>query len=195
MNPDLYPDDVSDLDYEAGPANMPPGDAEALERASWHLSMSARYQHERDQLTAVFTDEIERLQLRLAERQRTLDARIAWHEEPVRAFHLARLGRDPKSSKTLSLPYGTSRIRVSKTPHVEIVDRPALLVWAEANHPEILGRTINVTGVKSITASLNGINVIDSNGERVPGVDAALPDPSWSVSYDSGVLSYESEVQ
>jgi len=188
MNPDPYPDDVSDVDYDE-PANMPTGDAEALERASWHLSMSARYQHERDQLTAVFRAEIERLQLRLAERQRTLDARIAWHEEPVRAFHLARLARDPKSSKTLALPHGTSRIRVSKTPHVEIVDRPALLVWAEANHPDILGRTVNVTGVKSIIASGAGEQVVDGNGKFVPGVELSLPGPSWSVSYESEVES------
>ena len=193
MNPDLYPDDVSDVDYDE-PANMPTGDAEALERASWHIAMSARYQHERDQLTAVFRTEIERLQLRLAERQRTLDARIAWHEEPVRAFHLARLARDPKSPKTLALPHGTSRVQVPKTYRLEFTDKAATLVWAEANHPEILSRDVNKTGVKQV-ATASAAGVITANGEIVPGVEAVLDDPSWKASYESGALSYESEVQ
>lgn len=193
MSPDLFPDDVSDLDYDE-PANMPTGDAEALERASWHLSMSARYQHERDQLTAVFRAEIERLQLRLAERQRTLDARIAWHEEPVRAFHLARVRRDSKSPKTLALPHGTSRIRVPATHRLEITDKAALLAWAEVHHPEILSRDVNKTGVKQI-ASVTAAGVVTANGEIVPGVTSVLDDPSWAASYESSMLSYESAVQ
>lgn len=179
-----------DIDYDI-PANMPEGQAEALERASWHLRMAAKATQERDELAAVYEAEFARLRERLEHRRRILDAQIRWHEAPVEQLHLALVKADPKR-KTIELPYGTSRVRVSKTPRVEIVDRATLLAWCEQNHPDVLGRTINVTGVKEIVARFPKLEpgesheVTDSNGELIPGAVAVMPEPSWSASYDSG---------
>lgn len=174
--------DEPDIDYET-PAEMPAAQTEALDRASWHLSMAARIRAERAQLDAVYAAEIERLQIRQAHRRRIMDDRIAWHEEPVEALHLALLRDDPKR-KSIELPHGTSKIRVSKTRRLEFTDQPATIAWAEANYPEILGRTINVTGVKHVATITEAGVVIDPNGEIVPGVAAAeLPPPSWSATY------------
>jgi hypothetical protein len=176
--------DEPDIDYET-PAVMPEGSAEALDRASWHMRMASMISTERDQITAVYKAEMERLQIRLQHRIRIFDDRIAWHEEPVSSLHLALLRDEPKR-KSIELPYGTSKVRVPKTPRVEFTDQPATLAWAEVNHPEILGHTINVTGVKSIAVPLGEAgSVTDTNGEIIPGVQAVLDDPSWSVSYDS----------
>jgi hypothetical protein len=67
---------------------------------------------------------------------------------------------------------------------VTFTDKAATLAWAETNHPDILGRTINVTGVKSI-ANVTDAGVIDSTGEIIPGVEASTPEPSWSVQFAS----------
>lgn len=182
---DPFDGDV-DIDYEQ-PANMPDSDAAALERASWHLRMAAKYANERRQLVDVYQAEMDRLTARLDHRVRILDARIAWHEAPVEALHRALLEADPKR-KTIELPYGTSRVRVSKTPRIEFVDKAATLAWAENTHPDILGRTINVTGVKTI-ANVTDAGVVDDNGELIPGVAAVLDEPSWSVSYDTEASS------
>lgn len=175
---DLFDD--TDIDYGVE-AQMPETRPEQLERASWHMKMAARLVAERDEMMAVYKAEIARLQARWIERSDVYDSRIAWHQAPVEALHLALLADDPKR-KTIVLPYGTSKVRVPKTPRIIIDDQSALLVWAEANHPDILGRTINVTGVKTI-ASVTKAGVVDPNGELIPGVRAVLDDPSWTASY------------
>ena len=176
-------DTEPDIDYDE-PALMPGDEAEALERADWHMRKASMLTRERDQLAAIYRAEIERLHLRLAYRTRIYDDQIEWHELPVESLHRALLRESPKR-KTIELPHGTSKIRVSKTPRIEFTDKAATMAWAETAHPEILGRTINVTGVKSI-ASVTGALVIDDNGEVVPGVTAVLDEPSWSSLYDTG---------
>lgn len=172
--------DDTDIDYDVE-AVMPETRSEQLERASWHMKMAARLVAERDELEHVWRVEMGRLRERWLERAEAYNSRIVWHEAPVEALHLALLADDPKR-KTIVLPYGTSKVRVPKTPRIVIDDQPALLVWAEANHPDILGRTINVTGVKTI-ASVTKAGVVDVNGEIIPGVLAVLDDPSWTANY------------
>jgi len=178
---ELLAGEEPDIDYNE-PALMPEQQAEALDRASWHMRMAARLDAERAQLNAVYKAEIERLQIRQGHRDRILADRIAWHEGPVQALHLALLRENPKR-KTIELPYGTSKVRVSKTPRLEFTDKAATMAWAEQAHPEILGRTINVTGVKHI-AQITEAGVLDKNGEIIPGVVATLDEPSWSASYN-----------
>ena len=172
----------SDIDYDT-PAEMPDGQAEALERASWHLRMASQLTAERDQIAGVYKAELERLAIRLGHRSRILNDQIAWHERPVEALHRALLADSPKR-KTIELPYGTSKMRTPKTARLEIVDRPKLLSWAEDSHPDILGRTINVTGVKTVAMVTDDLQVLTEHGEVIPGVEAVLDDPSWSVNYD-----------
>jgi hypothetical protein len=169
-----------DIEYDT-PADMPTDHMDALERASWHLKMAGQFHEERVELEAMYKREIERLTLRHAQHDRIIRNRIEWHERPVSALHRAIVRDDPKR-KTIHLPYGTSKVRVSATPRLEITDRAAALAWAESSYPEILGRTINVTGIKSV-AQVTAAGVIDENGEIVPGVTASMPDDSWSVSY------------
>lgn len=180
----LYDPDDTDIDYETA-AEMPPGEAEALERASWHMRMAARLTAEKDQLTAVYQAEMDRLTERIQHRRRILDQRIAWHEEPVKALHLNIVARNPKR-KTIDLPYGTSKVRVPATPRVVITDKPALLAWAENTHPDLLSRDINVTAVKTIAQATRS-GPLDPNGEVIPGVEFVLDAPSWSSNYDTEV--------
>lgn len=180
--------DNLDIDYST-PAEMPGSQADALDRASWHMAMAARLTTERDQLTAVYRAEMDRLQLRLQHRTRILNERIAWHEEPVRSLHLAIARADPRR-KTIELPYGTSKVTVPKTPKLVITDKAALLAWAENNHPDILSRDVNVTGVKTI-ATMPTVDpggsapVPDANGEVIPGVEATLDMPKWNGTYET----------
>ena len=180
--------DDLDIDYTVD-AEMPEDRPDQLERASWHLKMASRLARERDELNVVYQAEIERLTNRWRARAEVFANRIEWHERPVRELHMALLAEDPKR-KTIHLPYGTSKVRVSKTPRVRIVDQPTLLAWAEQNWPDILGRTINVTGVKEIVARLPKLEpgetsgVTDLNGELIPGAAATMPESSWSVSYE-----------
>jgi hypothetical protein len=180
-----------DIDYDT-PAVMPPGEAEALERASWHIKKAAMISSEKSQLAAVYKAEMERLQIRLAHRVRIMNDQIAWHEEPVRSLHLAIQGSNPKR-KSIELPYGTSKVTVPKTPTVQIVDQPAVLAWAEANHPELLGHTINVTAVRSVSRIPEGVTtelpgkVFDAGtGEVIPGVESTLAPKKWTPKYDTG---------
>jgi hypothetical protein len=177
--------DEPDIDYDT-PAEMPDGQAEALDRASWHLKMAAKYSRQLSEIDAVYKAEMERLDIRRQHRLRILANQIAWHETPVESLHRALLAEDPKR-KSIELPYGTSKIRASKTPKLEFTDMAATLAWAEENHPDILGRTINVTGVKTIASTSPDFRmVVDDNGEIIPGVEASMPESSWSASYDSG---------
>jgi len=176
------PGDQPDIDYDS-PAEMPSNEVEALEQASWHMRMADRLTTEAANLDAVYKAEIERLEIRRAHRTRIYRDRIAWHELPIEALHRALHRADPKR-KSIELPYGTTKLRVSKTPTLSFTDKATTLAWAETNHPDILGRTINVTGVKSIS-TVTVAGVVDKNGEIVPGVEATLPEPSWSVNYDS----------
>jgi hypothetical protein len=171
-----------DIDYDT-PALMPPGEPEALERASWHMRMAAQITAERDQIAAVYKAEMERLEMRLAHRMRIMNNRIAWHEQPVEALHLALLKSNPKR-KTIELPYGTSKVRVSTAPKLSISDNSALLVWAENNHPELLGRTINITAVKTVAVMHMGKVIDAASGEMIPGVEATTVDPKWSSLYE-----------
>ena len=181
-------DDESDIDYDT-PAKMPAGEADALERASWHMRKAAMLTAQRDQLAAVYKAEIERLQIRLGHRVRIINDQIAWHEEPVKGLHLALLARDPKR-KTIELPYGTSKVQERKTPKLTITDQATLLAWAESNHPDILGRTINVTGVKTVAKVLDSLAVVDaSTGEVIPGVDATVDGLKWSSLYEQDEAS------
>ena len=176
-------DDESDIDYDT-PAKMPAGEADALERASWHMRKAAMLTAQCDQLAAVYKAEIERLQIRLGHRVRIINDQIAWHEEPVKGLHLALLARDPKR-KTIELPYGTSKVQERKTPKLTITDQATLLAWAESNHPDILGRTINVTGVKTVAKVTDSLAVVDaSTGEVIPGVDATVDGLKWSSLYE-----------
>lgn len=188
---DLYGDDTSDLKYEQ-PAVMPANEAEALERANWHLRMAAKRRDERDQLAAVYKKEIERLQIRLQHRTRILNDQIAWHEEPVKGLHLALLRENPKR-KTIELPSGKSSVRVPQTPKVNIVDNAAVLAWAEKEHPELISHAINVTAVRTVAGASDADGLkpgdvraaIDTEtGEIIPGCEVTLDPPSWSVSYD-----------
>lgn len=174
--------DEPDIDYGT-PALMPDGTAEALDRASWHLKMAARATAQRDEIDAVYQAEMDRLEIRRLHRRRIFNDQIAWHQAPIESLHRALLRDDPKR-KSIELPYGTSKIRVSKTPTVTFTDKAATLAWAETNHPDILGRTINVTGVKSI-ANVTDAGVIDTTGEIIPGVEASTPEPSWSIQFAS----------
>jgi hypothetical protein len=178
-----------DIDYGT-PALMPDDHAAALERASWHMRKAAMLTAERDELAAVYRREMERLELRLEHRRRILNERIAWHEEPVRQLHLALLRSNPKR-KTIELPYGTSKVRVPATPKVSITDNAALLAWAESNRPELLGRSINVTAIRTVAVPKGKVapgetgEAVDSEtGEVIPGVAVTLDAPSWSSSYE-----------
>lgn len=182
---DMYFDDEeidhSDIDYET-PAVLPEAETDALERANWHMKMAAMLTAERDQLERVYAIEMDRLKERLAHRKRVVNDRIAWHEQPVEALHLAIVRDNPKRSKTIELPHGTSKVKVPQTPRVQFTDQAATLAWAEKNHPELLGHSINITAVKTIAKEQDGV-VADENGEIIPGVEAVLDPPSWSPKY------------
>lgn len=188
---DLF-DDTSDLDYST-PAQMPPGEAEALERASYHMMMAGKRKRELDQLKAVYKATLEDLKLRLAHRTRILEDQIRYHHEPVESLHMAIYGADPERA-TIELPWGTSKVTTPRKPKVEITDEAAVLAWAEVNRPELLGHTINVTAVKtvaklpeeSLPVGVSGTVWDTDTGETIPGVRAVLEAPKWSPSYDTG---------
>lgn len=182
-----------DIDYET-PAQMPTGEADALERASWHLKRAAAKRDELARLKAVYDAEIDRLKIRLGHRTRILQSQIDWHEEPVRQMHLALVDRDPKSAKTIDLPYGTSKVSVPKSPKVEIVDPDAVTAWALDAHPDIVKHSVNVTAVRSVatpaepskvTVGKPGKAIDAATGEIIPGVEVTLDEPRWTVSYES----------
>jgi len=185
MEHDLFddPGHEPDIDYDT-PANMPEGEAEALERASWHMRKAAMLKAERDQLNAVYQAEIDRLLVRRGHRLRIIDNQIEWHEEPVRSLHLALL-RDNPRRKTIELPYGTSKVRAAQKPKVIIEDKGAVLAWAERNHPDLLGMTINVTDLRSVAEPTDDGRAVDAaTGELVPGASSHTPEPTWSALYE-----------
>ena len=181
--------DEPDIDYDT-PALMPAEEAGALERASWHMKMASRLTAERNELTAIYAAEIDRLQIRLEHRRRILADRITWHELPIESLHAALLRDNPKR-KTIELPYGTSKVRVPATPKAVITDKDAVLAWAEKAHPELLGHTINVTAIRTVAAPAGEVTVaraaaaIDTDtGEVIPGVEVTLDPPTWSSNYE-----------
>lgn len=192
MTQPLPGEDAPDLDIDyTEPAVMPDDHTAALERASWHMRIAAMLTAERDQLTAVYLAEMDRLVVRLQHRQRILNERIAWHEEPVKSLHLALLRIDPRR-KTIELPHGASKIQVPKTPKAHITDKGALLAWAEDHHPDLLSRDINVTAVRTIALAdatptpEHPTGAVDANGEVIPGVEVRLDPPKWSATYEHG---------
>ena len=189
---DLLADDRDlDIDYDT-PANMPEGEAEARNQAMWHAKMAAMFTAELEQFSKAAKAELERIELRIEDRKRILRNQIAWHEEPIESLHTALIRDNPDQPQTMDLVYGKSKVTVPKTPKVAITDKDAVLAWAEKNRPEILGHTINVTGVRSIARIVQpelvkpdstGPVVDSETGEVIPGVRAELDAPTWKGSY------------
>lgn len=187
---DLFDEMELDIDYNE-PAQMPPGEVEALERASWHMGMAERYQRDLDQIDALYKAEMERLQIRREHRKQILQAQIDWHLQPVESLHRALLADDDRR-KTIELPHGTSKMTVRKQPKVFIEDKAALLAWAEQNHDELLSHDINVTAIRTIAKpdrdlepGQQGLAVDEATGEIIPGVRSELPAPDWKPKFDN----------
>lgn len=175
--------DTSDIDYST-PAELPDDDNDILERVAWHARMARRAQAELDEISDLYDAELARLTERRENRVRIIMERLAWHKAPIESYARMRLERDGK--RTIELPHATSKISVPTKPQVFITDTDTLTDWARTRHPEIL-RSPNVTDVRRVVTVTDDGKVVDPDtGEFVPGVEAQVPQPRWSIDLEPG---------
>ncbi len=169
--------------YDEDPAELDGPEIDALHAAGWHLRRIARLRNDLDTTDAVYRKELARIEDRLNERREIIGRQIAWHEQPLRQLHTRLLADDPKR-KTIEMPNGTLRMRVSTTPKVVVDDPDGLAEWALTAAPDLRPPTprVLVSALrKQVTVTDDGKVVHTATGEIVPHVSTQIPDPTWNV--------------
>jgi hypothetical protein len=181
-----WPDDDT-IDYAVEPEPIHGLDAEALERASWHVRKIAERRRELEQLGDVYRNELRRITDRYDSVTRRINAGIAWHEVPVKQLHAALLAVDPRR-KTIALPYGTMRATVPVKARIFITDPVAAQEWALTNHPDLCPpKQVLVTDLRrDLVARADGTVIDPATGECVDCCTAVVPDATFGVDTDLG---------
>lgn len=188
------PDSVEpeDFDYEADPPEIDPGDVDWQLHANEALRRIAFWEGRQAEDDHTFQRELARLTVWHEKRSQVTNQRIGWHKLSLIGLHKALLEDDPKR-KTIVLPYGTLKARVSKTPRFSITDKDAFLQWCETNTLVdelcIVERRPSLDKIKDfpafvhdeLTAGADPHPVRDNlTAELVPGVSVWLASPTFS---------------
>jgi hypothetical protein len=176
-------DPVGDDCYDEEPPTIPTSsEVDALQDAGWHLRQIRILRKRLGEAGDLFHREYDRIQEWYDGEADRLNAKIAWHEAPLRQLSERLREADPKRS-TIRLPDGTMSLRVPVKPQARIDDDDALLAWAVEHAPSLLPapRRVKVMDLRRETvAHPDGKVVLTATGEIVPHASAVVPEPTWS---------------
>ena len=184
--------DELDINYEE-PAVLPDDRDEAQRRVEWHARMVRHYQGQLDQEVGAFKREIERLKLEIEQRTKTARSQIAWHEEPIRAFHQMCQDGD-KDLRTMRFPHGTSKITVPKKPVIDLADDDSLgsekvercYAWLREHHPDKF-KLPGIATIRSLVDVTEDMHVVDkTTGEVIDWLKAEVPPPTYKFTPEEG---------
>lgn len=180
---DLLEQELGDEFYEDEPPQITSAEVDALIDAGWHLRQIRKLRKRAAEVQAVYNRERERLDEWFARGTDKFEARIEWHEAPLRQLHQRLVEQDPKR-KSIELPDGTLKMRVPVKPQVVVDDADGLLAWATEHAPHLLPepRPVRVTDLRREAVALSeDVVVLTATGEVVPFVHAEVPEPTWYV--------------
>lgn len=139
--------------------------------ANWALRKLAVLEDEQDRINTQAFAEIARIN----EWRTTRLAALTHHHDFFQARlteYFRAIRHNNPDTKTYHLPAGTIASRATPG-HIEILDEPALIAWAETNAPDLVAtrKTVSKTAVKKLAVAKDGVSLIDGNGERIPHVE------------------------
>lgn len=146
--------------------------------ASWALRKLAAMEAERDRIRRAAQAEIDRVQAWATAAEAGPNRAIEFFTGKLIDYRRDLEEQNPKLAKTYKLPAGDIAVRAGR-PSVKVVDESAFVDWAVDHAPQALTYKPKVTGLKDLPRS--GEQIIDGNGEPVPGVVEITAPPSYSV--------------
>lgn len=180
---DLLEQELGDDFYEDEPPVWDPSIAEvdALVDAGWHLRQIRRLRRRAAESEAVYKREAERLKAWHEAEKTKWETRIEWHTAPLRQLS-ERLNEADPTRKTINLPDGALKLRVSTTEQAVIEDEDALLAWAVERAPQLLRprQLLGVMDLRRETVTMGGKVYMHETGDLVPGAVAVVPEPTWN---------------
>jgi len=178
---DLLEQELGDDYYEDEPPEPSTAEVDALIDAGWHLRKIRRLRRQLGEVAEVRERELQRVRDWYDREAAKLEARIDWHEHPLRQLSERFYESDPKR-KTNELPDGALKLRVPSKPQVVVDDADGLLAWAIEHAPHLLPepKAIRVTDLRREAVAMSAdVVVLTATGEVVPHCHAEVPEPTW----------------
>lgn len=171
----ILPTHLLDIEREMAETDTAPATGYEIgdrSEANWVLARVAEIEAEIAEAEAVARDQIERAQVWLEARKRTLGGRIVWWSMTLESFARREYAASGGKTKSVSLPHGVLRLRAPQARWT--YDEPTLLEFlGKSGLNDLLRVTVapDKAALKEATRITDtGEVVLAATGEVVPGV-------------------------
>lgn len=167
-------------DWPDEEADWQPPDEAGVERL---LRLVGRLEAEIGRVQEFRDGEVAKLDAWLEDRTHGAKARIEWAKRSLEAW--ARQVHPDKTGHAWNMPNGTLRLTAPKE-SLAVTDESAAVAWLAENHPDLVVRSVNGKGTKSLVKAGPPVERYDMegreafaatvDGEIVPGLLLTKPD-------------------